>query len=125
MENLEIEKTSRTPFVFLNAEAGTVKISGTSQIENTEQFFTPIIDWIEEYVKTPKEQTVVNFEMEYYNTSSQMWIFQIFKAFTDLQKVGKDVVFNWCYSDIDIKESGEDLANLLNISINLIEIEAN
>ncbi len=121
MENLIIEKTSRTPFVNLSTE-GLIEIKGNSLIENTEQFYSSIQLWIEKYIKNPQEKTIVNFSMRYYNTSSQMWIFQIINSLTNLNIVGQDVVFNWYYNDVDIKESGEDIASLLNIEINTIEL---
>ncbi len=119
MENLIITETARTPKVNLDTN-GLVEISGNSLIENTEQFYKEIQNWLENYVKNPQKETTVTFNMNYYNTSSQMWIFQIFDTLTNLKRVGQNVVFNWYYNDIDIRESGEDLAGLLNIDINFI-----
>jgi len=119
MENLIIPETSRTPKVNLDTN-GIVEISGNSLIENTEQFYKTIQNWLEDYVKNPQKETIVTFNMNYYNTSSQMWIFQIFDTLTNLKRVGQNVIFNWYYNDIDIRESGEDLAGLLNIDINFI-----
>jgi len=92
-------------------------------IENTEQFYKTIQSWLEDYVKNPQKETIVTFNMNYYNTSSQMWIFQIFDTLTNLKRIGQKVIFNWHYNDIDIRESGEDLAGLLNIDINFINSE--
>ncbi len=119
MENLKIRETNRTPKVNLDI-AGIIEISGNSLIENTEQFYKKIQNWLEEYIKKPQKETTVTFNMYYYNTSSQMWIFQMFDTLTNLHRVGEKVIFNWHYCDIDIKESGEDLASLLNIDINFI-----
>ena len=123
MENLTIHKTTKSPKVKLDV-SGLIEISGNSLLENTQSFFSPILDWIKDYVKHPANETIVNFAMDYYNTSSQMWIFQLFNALTDLFRLEKKITVNWYYTDIDLRESGEDLAHLLNIKLNFIEKEA-
>ena len=122
MNDLKIENTSKTPKVFLKTN-GLIEIKGNSLIENTKSFYSDVIKWLKEYVKNPSEKTTVKFAMEYYNTSSQMWIFQIFNILADLEKLDKNIEFNWYYVDIDLKEAGRDIALLLNIKINLIEDE--
>ena len=120
MNDLLIEKTERTPLVILKKK-GLIEIKGNSLIENTKTFYAEIIEWVKNYVKEPGEKTTINFAMDYYNTSSQMWIFQTLNVLADLYRLKKDITINWYYMDIDLRESGEDLAILLNIDINLIE----
>ena len=122
MKDLKIENTSKTPKILLT-QKGLIEVKGNSLIENTKSFYIEIIDWLKEYIKTPSEKTVVKFAMDYYNTSSQMWIFQIFNVLSDLEKLDKNIEFNWYYIDIDLKEAGYDIAHLLDIKINLIEDE--
>ena len=120
MQNIKIQNTNKTPRVILQTD-GLIEIKGNSLIENTQSFYSKIIKWLKEYIKQPATKTVVNFAMDYYNTSSQMWIFQIVNVLTDLYRLEYDISFNWYYVDSDLKESGEDLAILLNIQMNLIE----
>ena len=122
MKDIKIENTNKTPRIILRTD-GLIEIKGNSLIENTQLFYSKIIKWLKEYVKYPAKKTVVNFAMDYYNTSSQMWIFQIVNVLTDLYRLKEDITFNWYYIDSDLKESGQDLAILLNIKINFIESE--
>ncbi len=119
MEDLYIEPTPRTPEINFRKD-GLLEIRGVSTIENVEQFYEPVLEWIREYVKNPAEKTVFNFEMEYYNTGAQMWIFQIFEEIANLAKVKTDVEINWFYNDEDMKELGEDLESLLHVKFNYI-----
>ena len=52
MENILIEKSNDTPMVNFNAESGILQISGDSYPEFPGNFYTPIIKWLEEYIKT-------------------------------------------------------------------------
>ncbi len=120
MEDLIIKGTNRTPEVNFRKD-GLIELRGVSTLENPEPFYKPLINWIEEYVKNPADKTVVNLDMEYYNTSSQMWIFQILELLRDLAKVKTDVELNWYYFDEEMQELGEDLESLLHIKFNFVQ----
>ncbi|MBN2892418.1 MAG: DUF1987 domain-containing protein [Bacteroidales bacterium] len=121
MSDLYIRGTTKTPEVNFK-QSGLIELKGSSLIENTKEFFDPIISWLEEYIKHPGEKTTVNFDFEYYNTSSQMWIFRIVEVLTDLVKLNKDIEFNWYYNEEEVQEAGMDLANLLNVEMKFHEI---
>jgi len=121
MSDLYIMSTKKTPEINLKTN-GTFEFKGSSLIENTKEFYDPIIVWLEEYIKHPAEKTTVNFEFEYYNTSSQMWIFRIVEVLTDLVKLNKDISFNWYWNEEEVQEAGMDLANLLNVNMNFYQI---
>ncbi len=122
MEVINIEKSSKSPSVNFNPDTGIIEIIGRSVIENSKNFYEPLVNgWIDSYLESPKEQTIVNIYLEYYNTSSSMWIFQMLKKLTIVPKLNKQLVINWYYSDEDIKEAGEDFQLLLAYKFNLIE----
>jgi len=119
MNDLYINKTPKTPEVNFK-QSGLLELRGNSFLENTKEFYEPLIRWLQGYVISPADKTVVNFDFDYYNTSSQLWIFRIVEVLLDLVKVEKDIEFNWYYSDEEVEEAGEDLANLLGIDMNYI-----
>lgn len=123
MKKLKIHNTTKTPLINFDKETGTIELRGRSLIENTAQFYERPLEWINEYVKEPAKSTTVDIALDYYNTSSQLWIFQIFIALVDLYKLGKDITFNWYYQDEDMYEAGADFSKLLDFPINMVEID--
>ena len=65
---------------------------------------------MEEYGGTPAEKTIVNVQLEYFNTSSSKCILDVFKKLEAIHKAKNDVIINWHYEedDEDMLEAGED-----------------
>jgi hypothetical protein len=125
MEPILIEGTKKTPDISFNAETGILEIEGRSIPENSIEFYKPMVDWLDEYAKSPTDKTVVNIKLEYFNTSSSKCILDVFKKLEDIYKAKKDVVINWHYEedDEDMLEAGEDYQSILKIPFKMIEIE--
>ncbi len=120
MNDLYISNTKKTPEVNFKY-SGLIEFKGNSYIENTKEFYEPLIQWLQNYVINPSDKTIINFQFEYYNTSSQLWIYRVVEVLLDLVKVGKDTTFNWYYTEEEVEEAGKDLAGLLGIDMNFIE----
>jgi len=120
MNDLFIRATVKSPEVDFKS-SGILKIGGRSYLENTKEFFEPVVDWLLEYVKQPAEQTQINFHFEYFNTSSQLWVFRIAEILNDLVRLNKKIEFNWYYKEEEIEELGIDLASLLGMTMNYYE----
>ena len=124
MELLEIEGTNITPSIKFDAESGVLDLKGRSIPENSLEFYQPIYNWLDAYVESPQEKTVVNVHLDYFNTSSSKCILDILKRVDKLDENGKDVLVKWYYdeNDEDMMESGEDYMDLLEAPFELIEI---
>lgn len=122
MEDIRIEGTPKTPSVVFDAAGGSLEIKGRSIPENSIEFYKPLIDWIESYAKSPQPKTVVNIQLEYFNTSSSKCILDLFKK---LEAISKEIAINWYYEedDEDMLEAGEDYDAIINIPFKMIEIE--
>lgn len=120
MNDLFIRSTIKSPEVNFKS-SGELAISGRSYLENTKEFFEPVINWLLEYVKHPAKATQINFHFEYFNTSSQLWVFRIAEILNDLVRLNKKIVFNWYYKEEEIEELGIDLASLLGMTMNYFE----
>ncbi len=125
MDQITIEGTPKTPTVNFDAASGKVEIKGRSIPENSIEFYKPLVDWLEEYGKTPKELTEVNIQLEYFNTSSSKCILDVFKKLEVISKAGNEVIINWYYEedDEDMLEAGEDYQSIIRIPFKMIEIE--
>jgi hypothetical protein len=124
MEAISIEGTAKTPTVKFDAQAGLLEIKGRSIPENSIEFYKPLVDWLDEYSKEPKELTKVNIQLEYFNTSSSKCILDVFKKLEHIHKNKDEVVINWYYEedDEDMQEAGEDYESIIRIPFKMVEI---
>ena len=124
MEALAIEGTAKTPTVKFDPTQGSIEIKGRSIPENSIEFYKPLVDWLEEYGKTPAALTKVNIQLEYFNTSSSKCILDVFKKLESIYKTKNEVVINWYYEedDEDMLEAGEDYESIIRVPFKMIEI---
>lgn len=125
MEPIIIEGTQKTPSVNFDANSEALEIKGRSIPENSIDFYKPLIEWLEEYAKEAKEKTVVNVQLEYFNTSSSKCILDVFKKLEAINKMPKnEVVINWYYEedDEDMLEAGEDYESIIRVPFKMIEV---
>lgn len=110
MKNLNIPKTVYTPGIQADSKTGIIEISGKSYPENTAKFYLPILDWIEEFIKTKEPGVTVTFEIEYFNSATTKIFYTIFDLLEEGQKKGKPVVVNWAFDpeNESAVEAGED-----------------
>jgi len=126
MKHLRIEGTKQSPLVDFNAETGKLELSGRSIPENSFEFYNPLLEWIGEYAKTPKEITVLKVYLEYFNTSSSKYILEVLKKLKEVLKVdGAEVKVDWCYDEDDeeMMETGEDYEDVTGLEFDYHEIE--
>lgn len=124
MDSIKIEGTPKTPTVNFTADNGTLEIKGRSIPENAVEFYKPLVDWIGNYGDAAKENTEVNVQLEYFNTSSSKCILDVFKKLESIN--GKtNITIKWHYEedDEDMLEAGEDYQAIINIPFKMIEME--
>jgi hypothetical protein len=122
MEELAIMGTPKTPAVRSDSNQGLLEITGRSNPENTIEVFKPIVNWVEEYVLNPGENTTINIQLEHFNTSSSKSLIGILKRLEALKKEGRSIVINWYYDadDEDILEAGENFESVIEIPFKMI-----
>ncbi len=111
MENLKIEGSHKNffiPTVDFNATTGICQISGESFLEDTIEFYTPVLDWLETYVDTVKGPIALIIKLTYFNTSTSRSILDILNILKDYQDDGGEVVVNWHFDENDL-DMGEDI----------------
>ncbi len=124
MENIHIEGTTKTPIVEFDTNTGQLVIKGRSIPENSIDFYKPLVDWIDAYANQPKELTVLNMQLEYFNTSSSKCILDVFKKLENIQKAGNAVKIKWHYEedDEDMLEAGEDYDAIIDIDFEMVMV---
>lgn len=120
---LILDSTQDTPEVLLDKNQHQFDFSGTSIPENTKKFYQPIFDWLENYIQNPNDETVVNFKMKYFNTSSTKSILDIMIQFKELAKNNKMLIINWHFSadDEDMLDAGEGFSKMVRFKFNYIK----
>ncbi|NOZ46740.1 MAG: DUF1987 domain-containing protein [Chlorobi bacterium] len=122
MNAINIEGTSHTPKVVLDKEKEIFEISGQSLPENVASFFAPIFEWLDEYANNPNENSIVTFQMEYFNTASSKMIYEILNKFDELFNKGNNVKIIWKFDeeDEDMEEAGEEYADMIDVPVELV-----
>lgn len=77
LTNLFIEGTPKTPQIDLNYHTGDLILSGRSIPENAGKLYEAILNWVIEYIKKPRQTTNLRLNLEYFNTSSAIWLAKI------------------------------------------------
>ena len=120
------EARNTTPYVRIDYAIGHIQFKGVSHPENVFTFYNPIFQAIKEMSKVPLQEVVVDFALEYFNTSSARCLFMILKEVKALGHGGKKITINWHYEDEDedMLETGEDFQELIELPFNFIEEES-
>jgi hypothetical protein len=124
MELVSLESTKKTPNVLLDP-SGRIRIGGRSIPEDASRFYDNILNWVLDYCHTPSDSTVVDIELEYFNSGSAKFVMQILRELSELISEGKNLKVNWYYEegDDDILERGEYYSSILDLEINFIETD--
>lgn len=121
MNTLIIDDTKETPRIHFDPSNNIFEISSRSLPEDADEFYIPVIKWLEDYAEKPNPMTNFTFKLDYYNTASARYVTKIVKI---LDKLGEehDVKVYWYYRDIDedMQAMGEEYNEMTDIDIELI-----
>jgi hypothetical protein len=83
-KNLVIEPTSKTPQIDLNPLTGELIFAGRSIPENAATVYESALKWVKEYISKARPTTNFRLNMEYFNTSSSIWLAKILKVLSKI-----------------------------------------
>jgi hypothetical protein len=121
MEKLVMEETFKTPTVSFDADSGILELKGRVFPENPEDFFGSVLAWLHAYSRKPAQHTTMTMFLAYFNSTSSEYLFRICKVLEAISEAGHSCKLCWEYEpdDEDMKQIGEDYANLLKINFEL------
>ncbi|MBL4658679.1 MAG: DUF1987 domain-containing protein [Flavobacteriales bacterium] len=132
MESLHIEATEFTPMVIMDPSTNSFEITGESRPENAGAFYQEILSWLDNYYnlrywkdsKFSDVDAVFEFRLEYFNSTSAKFLLDIFMKLATFRKDDINIKVNWHYDepDIDMKESGEEFAEMTGLPFEYIAI---
>jgi len=124
MEDIFVKETETTPEVSFNYQQGLLEIKGVSIPEDTEEFYTFLLDYIQLYIESPKSKTTtILLKLIYINTASSAILARIIKNFEVLNKNPSfSVAARWYYErgDEDMKEIGLDFKGFSSLPLSLM-----
>jgi hypothetical protein len=125
MNNFIHHATDITPEILLSPGENKFIISGNSAPEDVRELYYPVLEWMKEFAAwvrqnkpyTDKKPLIFKLDLEYFNSSSAKFLFDIFANLKEMNNEGVPVVIEWHYEaeDTDLREAGEDLALLCEI----------
>jgi SiaC family regulatory phosphoprotein len=117
MRVISLNPTKEKPRVHLDKANNIFEFEGRSRPENIDIFYGPIYEWFEEYMKDPNENTVVDMNFEYFNTSSAKALLELMKLFEKMNNAGINIKITWHYheDDEDMQDAGEDYASMVDV----------
>jgi len=101
LEPFILEKTKTSPSAHFDMQQGIFKVGGRSIVEDPNGFYMPIYNWLAEYVKNPNPETLFEFDLEYFNSSSARQVMKIIMVLEEIEKSGNKVKVLWLYEEGD------------------------
>ena len=99
MNNLHIDSTQSTPSIFADAQTGIIEMRGDSYPENSYELFSPVMQWIDDYLATADCKLVLDLHLLYLNTSSVKAMMDIFDMLEEAHRARRAVEVNWYYDE--------------------------
>jgi hypothetical protein len=121
MEKLVIQESLKNcPGIVYFIDNNTLEISGRSIPENPELIFKRLNDWITLHFEKNKS-LYVNIVLEYINSGSSKFLYEILKKLSDYGQAGKEVTLKWLYEEDDeaMLELGEHYRDTAGIPLNI------
>ena len=122
MDVFSLTASEDTPSITLDPSQGKFEVSKRSLPEDAAGFYAPVLEWMNNYAKSPKEITTFVFDLEYFNTSSAKQLFKLLNILEHISKT-KKVLVQWCYDkgDDDMLASGERYSRLTKLTFEMKE----
>jgi hypothetical protein len=122
MEALRIQSTVKTPEVLFDPSNKVFEIKGKSIPDNAEDFYADVLDWFDDYVANPIDETVLKIDLEYFNISSSKRLLFLLYKLNELNDINNGVKVQWLYNELDedMFEVGQDFAFMVKIPFDFI-----
>lgn len=119
MTILNIPATSSTPEVDYNILNDVQRITGVSTPIDSVEFYSPMINWINQNANDLKENCVFEFELNYFNSSSMKALVWLLQQIEEMILNGKTWSICWVIVEDDefMEEAAEAMQTLLEIPV--------
>jgi hypothetical protein len=95
----------------LDPFTGDFIFSGKSIPENAAKVYEPVLRWVSEYILYARPTTNLRLNLEYFNTSSSLWLAKIFKVLAQINDPDYVLIFH-LYLPVDEYDELQDFEDL-------------
>lgn len=85
LKKLHIEAGNKTPQIDFDHNTGELLLSGRSIPENAAKVYEDLLNWVNLYKVHPKRTTNLRLNLEYFNTSSSLWLAKIVQSLSTIK----------------------------------------
>ena len=120
---LQIPDTKTTPLV--DIQKGKIILKGRSIPEDSADFYNPVLDACNEYIKSPVKHTDILIHLDYVNSGSKKLLTNMLTILEKSYLEGNSYSINWNYDEDDeaMHDLGNDLKSIIKIPLILISID--
>lgn len=111
MKDFYCAATDTTPEIKGDIVNREISINGKCYPANSREFFAPFRTWLDAFLKSETSSDKLEFDLEYFNTSSSLILLEIMKQFNKKNEA-KQMVWLYDEEDDDMIEAGNEY-NLL------------
>jgi hypothetical protein len=127
MEPLAIPASRVTPAVTFQPETRVLEFTGQSYPENAFEFYNPILEWAQKYLKeSPQDPLAIALKLDYFNTSSSKCLLDLLELLEAEHQAnaGRTLEIQWFYKqdDEDMEDSGRDFAEDLTVPFKMLTL---
>ncbi len=114
------EELKNCPGITYYPDTNKLELVGRSIPENPEMIFRRLDDWITTHFEKSKELNV-NIQLEYINSGSSKYLYEILKRLTGFSRSGSVVRMKWLYEEDDeaMLELGEHYRDTAGIPLEI------
>ena len=132
MEILNIDPTHISPTIRFIPEKNDFSITGMSAPEDVRALYYPVIEWIDKFngelqsgnykIFNETNPLTLKIDLNYFNSASAKFLLDILLELKKIRESGTPVIVEWYYEedDIDMKEAGEDISELVEMELKYI-----
>ena len=122
-QKLVITTKENSAHIEFDNETNTLVLKGHSMPEQAQQFFFPIFDWVNCYLKSNPEKTTLIVAFEYLHTGAARLVYELIKMLHKSEENGNRLTVSWCYEedDEDMKDLGKEFSDILGIDFSFSE----
>ena len=122
MENLKISATAKTPEIDFNYSTGELVSTGISIPENPAKLYEVVLEWVKDYAEQPNQVTNFRLNLDYFNTSSVMWIAKMVKVLSSMKQKEATLMVHLYYDILEFETmEAEDIADTISPIIGIVD----